>query len=90
MSEDEKNEKILIYPDIERVEKICRDLNHYFNSIEVLMLDAISALSALLVNSCQNACISKGALLGHISNTWELNDEENEHPGKEDRNKINI
>jgi hypothetical protein len=53
-------------------------------------LEVISALSSLLILTCMNVGIAKSTMLANLSNNWELNDPENDHPLKSVAHKIEI
>lgn len=73
-----------LYPDEEEVEKIFNDIEKYFSENKAIVINALTALSALLICKCNDIGISKPKLLGYISNSWELNDPEADFPNKGD------
>jgi hypothetical protein len=52
--------------------------------------EALCALSAVIIAKCMEMGIPKGIMLSNLSNNWELNDPENEHPLRDMAHKIKI
>ena len=74
----------IVHPDPENVKKLMHSIDDLLCSSDVLVIDAMTALIAILISRSQSAGFPKGTLLGYISNSWELNDPENDHPDRAD------
>lgn len=81
-------EKKIIYPDTEIVQELVRSIDELLCSKHVRVLESLSALMTLIIARSQYAGINKPTILGYISNMWELNDEETDHPDKEKHPKV--
>lgn len=84
-----ENEKILVYPDPLVVQDVVDSVDRLICSKDVRIVDSLTSLIIIIISRAQNAGMSKGEILGYISNSWELNDPENDSPERNDCFKIN-
>jgi hypothetical protein len=83
-------EKVEVTPDPEKTAKYANAINKLLCDENAIVVDAMTAIISVMLQCCLGTEVTKGELLGYISNAWELNDPENDHPLREKMPKINF
>lgn len=74
------DEDDILSPRGEMVSKIFHDVSSLIIEMEAMNVEVLSALSSIIIANCMMMGISKASMLSNMSNNWELNDPENDHP----------
>ncbi|MEK6879406.1 MAG: hypothetical protein AABY22_07360 [Nanoarchaeota archaeon] len=75
-----ENEKIAIFADDKVVQELVRQIEDILICKDIRALDGITSLIIVMIQQCMTVGIRKASMLSYISNTWEVNDVENDHP----------
>jgi hypothetical protein len=66
-----------VYADEKEVKAIFLELQTHFELFNHRVIDSLTAMSSICVQTCQAIGMSKPEFLGFVSNMWEMNDPEN-------------
>lgn len=82
------DEKVLVTPNGKMVEDLMGEIDDLLCEKESIVIDAITALMGVIITRTLEAGIPKANVLRYFSNTWELNDPENDHPDRDKSVKV--
>jgi len=63
----------IVYPNVENVQMLVDEIDNLLDKKEIIVIDLMSALVCIMIDTAQRYGLKKPTLLNYISNSWEKN-----------------